>query len=46
MNIVGPRVRDIREAKGLTQDDLAVQCNLIDWDVSRGTIAKIESSEE
>jgi transcriptional regulator with XRE-family HTH domain len=43
MNLVGPQVRNIREAKGLTQDDLAAQCNLLKWDVSRSTVAKIES---
>lgn len=43
MNVVGPRVRELREARGLTQEDLAARCNLLDWDISRGTLAKIES---
>ena len=43
MNIIGPRVRAIRESKNLTQEELAAQCNLLKWDISRGTLAKIES---
>ena len=43
MNTVGPKVRYLRRAQGLTQDDLAGQCNLLGWDLSRSTLAKIES---
>lgn len=43
MNIIGPNIRKIREASGLTQEELAARCNLLEWDISRGTIAKIES---
>jgi transcriptional regulator with XRE-family HTH domain len=43
MNVIGPRVREIREAKKLTQDDLAARCNLLGWNISRGTLAKIEA---
>lgn len=43
MNFAGPQVRKIREGFGLTQGDLAARCNLLKWDVSRGTLAKIES---
>lgn len=43
MNIIGPNVKRIREAQGLTQEDLTARCNLIKWDISRGTLAKIES---
>ena len=42
-NIIGPQVRRIRDSKGMTQDALAAKCNLIGWDISRGTLAKIES---
>lgn len=42
-NIVGPQVRKARYARDLTQDALAAKCNLIGWDLSRGTLAKIES---
>lgn len=43
MNIIGPRVQKIREAQHLTQEELAARCNLMGWDISRGTLAKIES---
>lgn len=43
MNIVGPKVRKIRETQGLTQEELVVRCNLLHWDISRGTLAKIEA---
>lgn len=43
MNIIGPRVQQIRESQGLTQEELSARCNLIGWDISRGTLAKIEA---
>jgi transcriptional regulator with XRE-family HTH domain len=44
MNIIGKNVRVIRERKGLTQEQFAAKCNLIHWEISRGTLAKIESN--
>jgi transcriptional regulator with XRE-family HTH domain len=44
MNIVGKNIRAIREKKGWTQEQLVAKCNLIDWKISRGTLAKIESN--
>jgi transcriptional regulator with XRE-family HTH domain len=43
MNLVGPQVRKIRESQNLTQGELAARCNVLNWDISRGTLAKIES---
>lgn len=43
MNEIGPKVRKIRKSKKLTQEQLAARCNLLEWDLSRGTLAKIES---
>lgn len=43
MNIVGKNVRTIRETKGWTQEQLVAKCNLIDWQISRSTLAKIEA---
>lgn len=43
MNIVGPKVKQIREAKSLTQEELTARCNLMKWGISRGTLAKIEA---
>lgn len=42
-NIVGPQVRALREKGGLTQPMLAAKCQLLGWDLSRETLAKIES---
>ena len=42
-NIVGPVVRELREKQGLTQPELAAKLNLAGWDISRETLAKIES---
>ena len=42
-NIVGPLVRELREKQGLTQAELAAKLNLAGWDLSRETLAKIES---
>jgi transcriptional regulator with XRE-family HTH domain len=43
MNIIGENVRTIRESQKLTQDQLAAKCNLLEWNISRSTLAKIES---
>lgn len=43
MNVVGPKVRQIRESQNLTQEQLVARCNLLKWNVSRGTLAKIEA---
>ncbi|MBR9910583.1 MAG: helix-turn-helix transcriptional regulator [Gammaproteobacteria bacterium] len=43
MNIVGPMVGQLRVAQGLSQEELAGRCNLLGWDISRGTLAKIEA---
>ena len=43
VNGVGPQVQAIRLSKGLTQDVVTAKCNLLDWSISRGTYAKIES---
>lgn len=43
MNAVGPKVRQIRENQNLTQELLAARCNVIGWDISRATLAKIEA---
>jgi len=43
MNIIGENVRKIRERNGWTQAQLAAKCNLLELNISRGTLAKIES---
>jgi transcriptional regulator with XRE-family HTH domain len=42
-NIVGPVVRELRERKKMTQPMLVAKLNLIGWEISRETLAKIES---
>lgn len=43
MNIIGENIRKIRGRKNWTQDQLAAKCNLFKWNISRGTLAKIET---
>ena len=42
-NVVGPQIRKNRYRKNWTQETLAARCNLLGWDISRGTLAKIEA---
>ena len=43
MNIIGPQIKRLREQNNMTQEELTAQCNLLGWNISRGTLAKIES---
>jgi len=43
VNVIGSQVKQIRKAQGLSQEQLAAKCNLLEWDLSRSTLAKIES---
>ncbi len=43
MNVIGPQLRRIRYQQGLTQPALSRKCQLIGWDISRESLAKIES---
>jgi transcriptional regulator with XRE-family HTH domain len=42
-NIVGAQVRKQRYEQKLTQDELAARCQRIGFDLSRGTLSKIEA---
>jgi hypothetical protein len=42
-NLVGPRIRELRVKMAITQPMLVAKCQLVGWDISRETIAKIES---
>lgn len=42
-NIVGPQVRRLRYASGLSQPALAAACQRLGWDVGRDIIARIET---
>jgi len=43
LNVVGPQVRKFRDRKGWTQEILAQKLQLAGWDVSRTSLAKLES---
>jgi len=42
-NIVGPQIRKIRYQQELTQEMLAARCARHGWNISRGTLSKIEA---
>lgn len=42
-NVIGPLVRQFRAEAGLSQDQLAAKCGVLGWDISRGTLAKVEA---
>ncbi len=43
MNVVGPQVRKLRNQRGWTQPKMVAKCQLAGWDLSRESLAKIES---
>jgi len=43
MNILGKKIRSLRREQKLTQHQLAAKLQLIGHDISRSTLAKIES---
>lgn len=43
MNVVGPKVRRLRESKKMSQEDFTARCNIVGLNISRSTLAKIES---
>lgn len=42
-NIVGAQIRKLRYQQGMSQSDLTARCGVLGWDISRGTLAKIEA---
>jgi transcriptional regulator with XRE-family HTH domain len=42
-NIVGPQIRKLRYQRELTQEMFAARCAILGWDLSRGTLSKIEA---
>ena len=42
-NVTGRQIAKVRTAKGLSQAGLAGKCQRAGWDISRGTLAKVEA---
>ena len=42
-NIAGPQIRRLRSQQGITQQAFAERCQRMGWDISRDTLAKVES---
>mgnify|MGYP003592604818 CR=1 FL=1 len=42
-NIIGAQLRRLRYSKDLTQGELAARCGVAGFDISRGTLSKIEA---
>lgn len=43
-NLVGPQIRRLRTADGLSQDELAAKLQVAGWDLSRAGLSKIEAA--
>ena len=43
MNVVGPQVRKFRMQRDWSQSAMITKCQLAGWDISRESLAKIES---
>ena len=43
LNIVGEKIRRLRTELGLKQHELIAKCQLINWQLSRESLAKVES---
>jgi transcriptional regulator with XRE-family HTH domain len=45
LNIIGKRLRQLRQDRGISLARLAAKCGVLGWDVSGGTLAKIETQQ-
>lgn len=45
LNLIGARVRELRDSKGWTQEDLSTKLQVFGWDVSRESLAKLETQQ-
>jgi transcriptional regulator with XRE-family HTH domain len=45
LNIIGKRLRQLRHSRGISLARLAAKCGVLGWDVSGGTLAKIETQQ-
>lgn len=44
MNIIGKNIKRLREDKSWTQETLVAKCQIKQWEITRSTLAKIESN--
>lgn len=44
-NLIGSRVRDLRTQRGLSQEELMAQLQLLGFDSERGVIKRIENGD-
>jgi len=42
-NVIGPQLRKLRYQQNITQEAMAARCGVLGWDLSRGTLSKIEA---
>jgi DNA-binding XRE family transcriptional regulator len=45
LNLIGQQVRDMRDRKGWTQEELSARLQVFGWDVSRESLAKLETQQ-
>ena len=45
LNIIGKKLRQLRQDRGVSLARLAAKCGVLGWDVSGGTLAKIETQQ-
>jgi transcriptional regulator with XRE-family HTH domain len=45
LNLIGPQVRELRDRKGWTQEELSAKLQVFGWDVSRESLAKLETRQ-
>jgi transcriptional regulator with XRE-family HTH domain len=45
LNIIGKQLRKLRRDRGISLARLAAKCGVLGWDVSGGTLAKIETQQ-
>ncbi|MGB7769915.1 MAG: helix-turn-helix transcriptional regulator [Verrucomicrobiia bacterium] len=45
LNLIGTQVRELRDRKGWTQEDLSAKLQVFGWDVSRESLAKLETRQ-
>ncbi len=43
--MIGPQVRELRERKGWTQNQLAVKLQLFGWDTSPDSVSRLENQD-